>query len=530
MKKNLLAIFFTIFALTSCKDFLEEENRQSLTSNEIFQDPASFNQLVAEMYYRARSAASTYDVNQLGTDIYTRGGIVAGIHELNDYVNLLPFNGAVLSAWNNNYRLIAAANVAIDRSAEINGLTDAVKAKGLGEAKFFRAYGYFNLVEQFGAVPLIINEVRTAQTDLVRTDEAEVYTQILKDLDEALAGVEETPALYGTVSKDAVRHLKSKVLLTRGYKSFKGASDFTEAAALAETVISKHPLAADFASFFTKAGQRNQEVVFSILYGSNPVIRREGNNRHLLFKFSYDVYPGMMRSTLYHRGLGTALTPFFYTLFEDGDKREAATIRRTMLAEIADPERGVMVGDTVIHFPKTAWSAQVIASKKYTVVNPGNYFTPNGTTQIQYPMFRKFDDPGVRYTEGGIDPEGERDAVIMRGGEARLIAAEAYLNAGDRAKAATHINALRTRAGLAKMYTADEVTLDVILDEGAKELAGEVSRWMDLKRTGKLIQRTLAHNPHAALNNALKEFHLLRPIPNSEIDATGGSLSQNTGY
>lgn len=530
MKKNLLAIFFAALALTSCKDFLEEENRQSLTGNEIFKDPASFDQLVAETYYRARWATSTYDVDQLGTDIYTRGGIVAGIDELNDYVNLRPFNGSVISSWNNNYGLIAAANAAIDRSAEITGLTDAVKARGLGEAKFFRAYGYFNLVEQFGAVPLIVNEVRTAQTDLTRSDEGQVYTQILKDLDDALAGVEESPALYGRVSKDAVRHLKSKVLLTRGYKSFKGASDFTDAAALAEAVISKHPLAADFGSFFTKAGQRNPEVVFAILYGSNPVTRREGNSRHLLFKFSYDVYPGMTRSTLYHRGLGPAPTPFFYTLFEEGDKREAATIRRTLLAELADAVRGVKVGDTVIHFPKTAWSAQVIATKKYTVVNPGSYFTPNGTTQIQYPMFRKFDDAGVPYTNPGINPEGERDAVIMRGGEARLIAAEAYLNAGDKAKAAAHINALRTRAGLSKMYTADEVTLDVILDEGAKELAGEVSRWMDLKRTGKLMERAVAHNPHVALNKALKEFHLLRPIPNSEIDASGGTLDQNAGY
>jgi tetratricopeptide (TPR) repeat protein len=530
MKKNILTLIIAALSLSSCSNFLEEENRQSLTSNEIFQNPSSFDGLVGQIYYLARNATSLYNINHLGTDIYTRGAIVAGIDELNDYVNLRPFNGSVSSAWTTNYRLIAAANVAIDRSNEISGLTETAKSKGLGQAKFFRAFAYFNLVEQFGPVPLILNEVRSAQVDLKRVEEVEVYAQILKDLDEALAAVDETPALYGTVSKDAVRHLKAQVLLTRGYKSFKGANDFSEAASLAETVISRHPLASDFAQFFTKAGQRNNEVVFALLYGSNPVTRREGNDRHLLFKFSYDVYPGMTRSTLYHRGLGPAPTPYFFSLFEEGDKREAATLRRTLLAEIADAERGVKVGDTVIHFPKTPWSQVLIGSKSYTVVNPENYFIPNGTTQIQYPMFRKFDDPGVPYTNGGIDPEGERDAVIMRSGEAYLFAAEAYLQMGDKAKAATFINALRTRAGWNKPVTADQMTIDVILEESARELAGETSRWMELKRTGKLMERALKYNPHVALNNALRDFHLLRPIPNSEIDASGGSLTQNNGY
>lgn len=530
MKKNLIAIFFAAIAMTSCSDFLEEENRQSLTGNEIFNDPASFDQLVAQMYYRARFATANFDVEQLGTDIYTRGGIIGGIDELNDYVNLRPFHGSLQSTWDNYYYLIASANTTIDRSAEITGLADANKTKGIGEAKFFRAFAYFNLVEQFGGVPLIVKEVRTAQTDFTRAEESAVYTQILQDLDDALAAVDEAASAYGRVTKDAVRHLKSKVLLTKGYKSFKGANDFSEAAALAETVVSKHPLAADLNALFTKAGQRNGEVIFSILYGSNPVTRREGNSRHLLFKFSYDVYPGMTRSTLYHRGLGPAPTPFFFSLFEDGDKREDVTVRRTLVAELNDANRGVKIGDTVIHFPKTAWSPAVIATKKYAVVNPGSYFTPNGTTQIQYPMFRKFDDPGVPYTNPGIIPEGERDAVIMRSAETRLIAAEAYLNAGDKAKAAAHVNALRTRAGLTKMLTADEITIDVILNESAKELAGEVSRWTDLKRTGKLLERALAHNPHVALNKALKDFHLLRPIPNREVDLGDGKITQNPGY
>jgi hypothetical protein len=74
------------------------------------------------------------------------------------------------------------------------------------------------------------------------------------------------------------------------------------------------------------------------------------------------------------------------------------------------------------------------------------------------------------------------------------------------------------------------VNLDVILDESAKELAGEVSRWMDLKRTGRLIERVLAYNPHAALNRALLPKHLVRPVPQSEVNVSSGAIAQNPGY
>ena len=432
--------------------------------------------------------------------------------------------------WNINYRVIAAANACIDRSEGIAGLTAPRKAAGIAEVKFFRAFSYFNLVEQFGDVPLVLNEVRTSTSSFVRATEAAVYDQIILDLNDALQGVSDSPSTFGRVSKNAVRHLMAKVLLTKGYKSFGTPTDYTQAAALAETVITGHPLVNSYASAVSKANQRNSEVIFSLLYGTNQVSRGDGNNRHLLFKFLYDVYPGQTRSTLLHRGLGSAPTHFFYSLFEDGDQREAATIRRLMLAEVNAPAANIRVGDTSIYFPKTPWSLSVIQSKPYRVVNPGTYFTPNGVTQVQYPMFRKFDDPGVPYTNPGIRPDGERDAVIMRSGETRLLAAEAYFRLNNAAKAAEHINAIRSRAGLSQPITPAQVNIDLILNESARELAGEVSRWMDLKRTGKLIERVLLHNPHAALNNAVRPFHLVRPIPQSEIDVTGGTLTQNPSY
>lgn len=324
--------------------------------------------------------------------------------------------------------------------------------------------------------------------------------------------------------------MKAKVLLTRGYKDFGSAADFTEAAALAETVIVNHPLVGNFESLVSRENQRNSEVIFAVLYGADPVARGIGNFRHLLLKFVYDVYPGQTRSTLYHRGLGRSPTPYFFDLFEDGDEREAATVRRLMIAEVNSADGAIMAGDTSIYFPKTPWSQQEIQSKEYEVINPGEYYSPNGITQVHFPMFKKFDDPGVPYTNPGINPDGERDAVLMRSGETRLLAAEAYLQAGNTTEAAEHLNALRTRAGLDNLINPDDVTLDLILDESAIEMAGEISRWMDLKRTGKLIERVLEHNLHAALNNAIKPFHYRRPIPQSEVDVSNGSIEQNEGY
>ncbi len=524
----ILAISFLV-GTTSCDNFLEEENRESLTDATFLGDQGAFEALVANIYNKMRTATTYYDVDELGTDIVTRGSAIVGTDELNDYVNMSTSNYAFLSSWQDHYNLIAAANVVMSRADDIADLTAAAKITGIGQAKFFRAYGYFHLVEHFGGVPLVLEEITTAQTNFTRNTEEEVYTQIIADLDEALDGVDETPAQYGRVSKDAVRHLKALVLLTRGYKSFAGSTDFADAAALAETVLANHPLEADFGTLTDINNQRNDEVIFALLYGSNTVSQGKGNNRHQKYKFIYYTYPGMKpASSLYQKGLGPALTPFYYSLFEDGDERADATFRRVIYAEQNSADATILAGDTAIYFPTVAWDQAAIDAVPYAVINPGTYFTNDGVTDVHYPMFKKFDNPGVAYTNEGIDPLGTRDAVIFRSGDTKLIAAEAYLANGNTASAATHLTELRTRAGIpSSTVNASDVDLDLILDERARELAGEVSRWMDLKRTSKLIERVLAHNPHAALNNAIKPKHLYRPIPQNEIDQTHGSLTQN---
>ena len=540
---KLIAILLATGILsTACDSYLEEENKSSKTIELAISDPKTFDQLVASVYERARETTTHYEPNvyyqleDLGTDIVTRGTTVSGVSDINDYVDFNPLNWTVSLYWRNQYSIISAANVVLDNADLIQGVVPAVKTAGVGEVKFFRAMSYFNLVENYGGVPLLLNQVKTSSTDYTRATEEAVYTQILKDLDEALAGVNETATAYGRVTKDAIRHLQSKVLLTRGYKSFGVPADFTNAAALAETVISHHALVSTFASLTSIANQRNSEVFFSYLFGSSSVSRGWGNSRHQLYKFPYYDYPGMIRGNLYQKGLDPLPTLFFYNLFDDNDQRADATFRREIIADkdYASTVGGLPVtvpaGSRAIYFPKVAWTSAQIAAVPYKVINPDKYFVIDGVTNAHTPMFKKFDEPGVAFKQPNELSEGTRDMVMMRSGEAYLIAAEAYLKSSNPTTAAARLSTLRARAGLITPVTAGQVTLDFILDERARELIGEVNRWMDLKRTGKLLERTLLYNPHAAMNNALKAKHLLRPIPQYEIDNTHGSITQNPDY
>ncbi|MUP36774.1 RagB/SusD family nutrient uptake outer membrane protein [Labilibaculum euxinus] len=537
--KVILALLTIGVFTSSCDSYLEEENNTSLSVEVASAYPETFDQLVATVYERARETTTHYTsdlyyaLEDLGTDIVTRGSAITGTSDLNDYVDFNSLNWAVGVYWGNQYSVISAANIVVDNADVIDNIDANKKTIGIAEAKFFRALSYFNLVENYGGVPLVLNQVTSASTDYTRAGEEQVYTQIVQDLQDALDGVPTTAGAYGRITKDAVRHFMSKVLLTRGYKSFASSTDFTDAAALAETVIANHPLVSSFASLVSIDNQRNSEVIFSYLFGNNSVSRGWGNSKHMMYKFRFFDYPGLTRTV---KGLDPMPTPFFYSLFDDADERAEATYTREIYATedyvgtVNGADVNVPAGDLAIFFPKTVWTQAEIDAVPYAVINPGTYFTNDGVTPVHYPQFVKFDDPKVPFAQPDQSSQGERDMVIMRSGEAYLIAAEARLESGNADIAANLLTTLRSRAGLTESVAEGDVDLDFILDERARELAGEANRWMDLKRTGKLIERTLLHNPHAALNNALAEKHLLRPIPQNEIDITAGSITQNPGY
>jgi len=124
--------------------------------------------------------------------------------------------------------------------------------------------------------------------------------------------------------------------------------------------------------------------------------------------------------------------------------------------------------------------------------------------------------------------------VNFRLGETYLLAAEAMLGRdGNGSAAVEYLNTIRRRAAFegkeAEMeISADQVDIDFILDEWSRECFGEQQRWLDLKRTGKLIERVRKYNHYAAPN--IQEHHKMRPIPANQITRTTNDFGQNPGY
>ena len=130
--------------ITGCDNYLDEENKSSITIETASSDPGTFNQLVASVYERSRETTTRYTpdmyylLEDLGTDIITRPGAIQGTDDLNDYVNLNSFNYPISVYWSNQYSIISAANSVIDNADIIEGLSETEKLAGVGEVKFFQ--------------------------------------------------------------------------------------------------------------------------------------------------------------------------------------------------------------------------------------------------------------------------------------------------------------------------------------------------------------------------------------------------------
>jgi hypothetical protein len=152
----------------------------------------------------------------------------------------------------------------------------------------------------------------------------------------------------------------------------------------------------------------------------------------------------------------------------------------------------------------------------------------------RYPSLKKFQD---NLRANLTAQQGGKVQVIMRLAEVYLIAAEADVGLDNTTEAADMVNVLHRRAASAAHkadydVTPAQMTLDYIMDERERELAGEFTRWYDITRPGVdyFLNRVKTYNPHAAPNVVAK--HFLRPIPQSQIDGVivGPKYPQNPGY
>lgn len=533
--------------ITSCKKELNEDSRSQVT-DEYLNTPDGFQSAVNGAYSFLRTYYGTElggNLSISGTDEYTAG--TSADRDYNSYsTNLNPTKLHFTTAWNNFYAAINNCNAVINRAPNITGIDEILKTTRVAEARFLRAQYYFMLVQMYGAVHLSLIETQTIVTTASRTPVADIYKVIIEDLDFAAANLPIVASNYGRATKPAVEHLLSKVYLTRGSLN-NDQADFVKAAALANGVITNYSfkLLDDFAAVFAQGpGERNSEVIFSVQYSGNVLTNSTGNQLHLFFIFNYDAQPGMKRDLANGRPF-IRFKPTAYNLNtvynHEIDGRFDKTFKRVYYCNNAGTytinghQVNMSVGDTAIYFPDVELTPAEIALKNY------NVYPPSKVTETTYPTLTKYLDP-LR-TDVSVEA-GSRDFILFRLGETYLIAAEALLKAGRPDEAVLLINTLRrraaktgtTEAATAANKTAMEITtaqlnIDFILDERMRELNGEHQRWFDLVRTKQLVNRVKLYNPLGAAN--IKDIHMLRPVPQSQIDRTDGGLAafpQNPGY
>lgn len=568
-----------LIALTaqSCSDFLDESLVSDVSAGSYYTTAAGLEDAVDATYSFLREIHSNeraYMLTVFGTDTHTNGAD-GGYKSFNFYDNgLNPAVNILDQQWTFLYRGINQANAVLNRSEAVTDMSDEIKTRRQAEARFLRAYYYFYLVQTWGDVYLTLEETIGAEVEAAPSPQSAVYAEaIIPDLEFAIANLPDEQSDYGRATKPAAEFLLAKAYLTRGYQPFGSATDFSEAETLFSNVIEDYGFALmdSHEALWDQDNDVNPEIIWAVQYSTDLILNGGnngvGNRGHLYFLMEYDIQPGMIRDIEGGRPFKRFRpTDYMTTVWEETreiDNRYDQTYKHVYYSNNATSipnweqvhvDNGARkadgslvtasdigtdrftVGDTAIFVPGPGKDAEWMTGKKlqvrYNVITklPAYDGDPYFYTERLFPTLKKFMDP----RRPAIQWErGSRDWFVMRLADAYLLRAEARFNAGNAGGAADDINVVRTRAAkpgrVAEMQiTAADVDLDFILKERALEMDGEQARWFDLARTGKLVEYVRAYNPLGAAN--IQDYHIHRPIPQSQIDRTLGGYPQNCGY
>lgn len=564
MKKIFIKFIFPAMLLgtVSCESFLDEENVSGLTATGYYGTTEGIESLVNSLYTPMRfwyGKENGIALTETGTDIFTRGNGMENPPVALYNSDLSGANAPINFYWGRFYAALNACNAAIARIPE-SDLPQDLQTVRLGEARFLRAFYLWHIVETWGGVHLATEEQIGVSTTATRKPVEAFYQQIFEDLDFAMNNLPVSSSQYGRVTKPAAEAFTARMHLYR--------ENYAEASRLAKKVIDEYnfSLVPNYADLWNIGNVRNSEVVWNVNFTANLILNREfdgltnstdddillrdgGNNSHLFFLMTYDQLPGMQRDIKNGRPFARFMpTAHLLDLFDETkDARWDATFQTVWYSNkpgtynVTDtngnPKKvSFDAGDTAIYATKYVVPNAVKNAKPYTVIDRSRTYNVSANdapaVRDRYMSLKKFLDPGRQTIS---QQQGQRDAFVIRLAEMYLIVAEAELMLGNTGEAVEYMNEVRRRAALpgkeAEMeITSEQLTIDFILDERAREFAGEQQRWFDLKRTDKLIERVRAFNPDAAPN--IQPFHRLRPIPQAQLDAVSnpGEFTQNEGY
>lgn len=611
----------TVAGLSSCSDFLDTDNKSTVTPESQFSDISGWNQQLNNAYYALRDVYSDPKVFCQGTDLYTVGQN-ASAPVLQSY-QYSSDNEDVTNLYKRTYAAINYANCVL-KYCKDDKLND--------QARFVRDYCYYILTQQFGSVPYITDYIESASTNYPRTDLATVYANVIADLKEIIANgnlesVSSEKDARGRASVIGAKALLAKVYLAAGWDLQTTVNDakngtytvnsteyFTEAAKYASEVADAVPLTQSFDKkwdFDNNEKGTNAETLFSIQYDratSSDKVTGGHDQQH-----NFALYMGS--NTLGVKGVKSELCPTerVYYAFDKGDDRFEGTFMTTVYGydgnesnwskqgywafyNATDAEKANLsiafkyfpwyTEDSEIEAYCTAHAAQFVTTgmksqtKVFKVAEnstckayaaDGSYDAKNSATYTQpfssaiqkigcLPPVRKFDDKNT--TSDCKQSGGDyRDVVLLNASEIYLVAAEAYLMAGDDANSLKYLNAVRSRShasylgsfsdykrydwgyndaggyvsfGQTDSYGLTINKLDVILDERMRETLGEYYRWMDLRRTHQLVRYNTTYCGLSVNNMTGNDGQIkwLRPIPENEIQINSGitAADQNPGF
>lgn len=613
MKKNIyisiIAALFAGFTLTACSDFMEAENKSAggQTADDVFSKDAT--SLLTAAYSSLKSYGFSTDLFSRGTDLYihTRGKSVSDF----DTYTFNTENTTVTNFYSNVYKTINLSNGVISYAGADSQIGQEARfLRNYGYYLLTQHFGsvpyitdYINSAEKnYPRTPL--NEIYSAMTE----DLTNLYnsSSLADQSHEGRASKQAVAALLAKVYLAAGWDIDTSLGdATQGSYTVNGTSNFSQAAAWAEKAINGIGLTMSFEDKWSPFNEGNAEEIFSIQYERNGYggdIISGGHSMHGAFGGYYGAYDAsglkgassedcqsqksmylfekddnryaatymmvMYNSTKDSSGKPAWGTEGYYAYynctadqlkkmpickayfpyyFREADIEEWIAVHESQLVADKDKYANSDVRISLLTLPKvTVWvkaqdsNGNAKWSKSSVDISEYNAQTSNGA------CVKKFDDAAADFTNSSND---YRDIVLLHVSDMYLVAAEAYLMAGQTAQALEKINAVRSRAGLAALssfgaYQPEYATtgsftikeIDLILDERARELYAEGHRWMDLRRTKQLVRYNVQFSEYiadvAAMSNNKGEIKWYRPIPANEISANTGisNEDQNPGY
>mgnify|MGYP001283437387 CR=1 FL=1 len=508
MKKVLILLLISSFLLSCNKDFLKEETFGLIRPADFFKTTNDLEKCVNALYSNGNlmyNTSSSLVSSMGGDDITTQaGGNKAGYLQF-DVFNAQDNNDRLGDSWKGAYSTIKQSNVII---TNINSFTDPkdqpemvenLKKRAMGQAHFFRALAYFNLVRIFGEVPIVID--LSIDYNVKKAPFADIYALIIADLTKAEtllpvnyntatnASALEKATAYARPTVGSTKALMASVYLSMAGYPLKDASKYALAAQKAKEVIDNegvygYMLLTNYGDLWKHGNSINKETVFGCYYNQTAGNWSDGGT----------VANGNMNGPLsfFPENFGGWSDAFaeltFFNEFPEGPRKDA----------------------TFLTFGQKTPTSPVITWKDFSHSRP---------------HFAKYIDvPGFNPLNMGafIDWWSARSVQVIRYAEVLLVYAEAQARTGaPDALAYASLNRVRSRAGLADAPTglSGAAFADLVVTERKWEFAGlePCTRWYDMVRTETVESATAKRHPtEIPIVNQPTKARYFSPIPQAD--------------